>query len=70
MKKVTKPDYSIARVWILCQSCGHNYPSNGTAQICEYCGFDEWEHLRGRTGSVSIEISENLPVLLSKPIDA
>lgn len=61
MKKVTKRDYSVAKVWITCR-CGHNYPSNGTAQVCGCCGFDEWEHLRGRTGSVTIELSH--PVIL------
>lgn len=45
-KKVTKRDYSIAKVWIVCRECGHNYPTFGNAPLCDYCGYDDFAAYR------------------------
>ena len=44
--KRTKPDYSIAKVWIICPDCGNNYPSRGDAPLCPDCGYDDWAEYR------------------------
>ena len=44
--KRTKPDYSIAKVWIICPDCGNNYPSRGDAPLCDFCGYDDFAEYR------------------------
>lgn len=44
--KRTKPNYSIARAWIICPDCGNNYPSFGNAPLCNVCGYDDWAEFR------------------------
>ena len=44
--KRTKPDYSIARVWIICPDCDNNYPSFGNAPLCNVCGYDDFAEFR------------------------